>query len=218
MAERKRTGSKRRRRSTVEVHQKSAPPRVHRHTLIEINRAVFTARRKAAHERAFELLREEIPATAKEKERRAAQYQFCLQLFDDAMTATQRSQIEQETPVLQYLRLIRETVSANLALVHHELALIHQAAEFSRLLGDTVLARFQIRSDVVSEGERGVLERVSSLLQFGDPILRKDDEERMATFTPDDHRRYRLALREYRRFYRRPLACKEPVARETPAP
>lgn len=199
-------------------HQKSAPPRVHRHTLIEINRAVFTARRKAAHDRAVELLREEIPATARDKDCRAAQYQFCLRLFDDALTATQRSQIEQDTPVVQYLRLIRETVSANLALVHHELALIHQAAEFSRLLGDTVLARFQIRSDMVSEGERGVLERIGSLLQFGDPILRKDNEERMTGFTADDHRRYRLALREYRRFYRRPLAVKEPAVRETPAP
>jgi hypothetical protein len=139
-------------------------------------------------------------------------------LFDDALMSTQRSQMEQDTPVVQYLRLIRETVSANLALVRHELALIRQAAEFSRLLGDTVLARFQIRSDVVSEGEHGLLERIGSLLQFGNPIMRKDDEDRMASFSADEQRRYRLALREYRRFYRRDPVAIPPAAPEKPAP
>ena len=59
---------------------KTVPPRIHRHTLIEMNRSVFTARRDAAHARAVAILRREIPGSAN-KERRTALYTACVALL-----------------------------------------------------------------------------------------------------------------------------------------
>ena len=50
-------------------------PRVHKHTLIEMNIAVFTARREAAHARVVEILRQEI--FSGDKEKRIQDYTQC---------------------------------------------------------------------------------------------------------------------------------------------
>ena len=131
-------------------------------------------------------------------------YRFCLRLLEDALTATRRSQLQQDSPVTHYLGLLRETVSANLALVSHELTLLRETAEFSRLLGDVMTAQFQSAGEVFSNSEMNILECIGDLLSFGEQLLSQDTAVRTEQFSADDRARYETAMREYTGFYREP--------------
>jgi len=177
------------------------PVRLHRQTLIEMNLAPFTARRNAAHERLLEILRgRELVESSKEQ--RVHWYTLCECLLDEAILATRRSQIDQDTPVIHYLRLLRDTVAAALALVRHEVLVVREAEVFSKLVGNDLVQELQATGDVFSQSEMNILDCIEDLLRFGERICEQDTRARKASFTPEDHRRYDDAFEEYRRFYR----------------
>ncbi len=180
--------------------KKANPPRVHRHTLIEMNLAPFTARRDAAHERVVQVLRNEM--TRSRKEKRTTLYRFCLKLLDEAILATRRSQTDQDTPLMHYLQLLRDTISASFALVRHELMLVHEAEQFSRVLGPEIVAELQTADDVFSASETNIRHCIDDLLKFGKPICDRDTHNRKKRFTPEDQRRYEETLEAYREHYR----------------
>ncbi|NOY83087.1 MAG: hypothetical protein GXP31_18970 [Kiritimatiellaeota bacterium] len=181
--------------------KKAKAPRVHRHTLIEMNLAPFTARRDAAHERVMEVLHKEMIRSKKEE--RITLYQFCLDLLDEAILATRRSQTDQDTPLMHYLQLLRDTISACFALVRHELMVVHEAEQFSRDLGPEIVAELQTADDVFSASEENIHACIDDLLKFGKPICARDTHARKRRFTPDDHQRYEETLEAYREHYRR---------------
>lgn len=185
-------------------------PRVHRQTLIEMNLAPFTARREAAHQRAVQILRKEMIRSRKEE--RISLYQFCLNLLDEAILATRRSQTEQDTPVMHYLRLLRSTVSASFSLVRHELTMVREAEEFSRVLGPEIAAELQTAEDVFSAGEMNIHDCIDDLLKFGKPICARDTRNRKKRFTPEDNERYAEALQAYRAFYHQDETRRETFA------
>lgn len=179
---------------------KSSAPRIHRHTLVEMNRSVFTARRDAAHARAMDILLTGIEQGGKEQ--RAAWYADCLRLVEEALRSTQRSQIAQDSPFIHYLKLLREILKAQLALVNHELTLGREAQEFARVLGRETVARLLADVRPFSDTERFVLDSIRNLLQFGEPLRARDTHERQRDFTVDDHRRHQQAATEYTQYYR----------------
>ena len=183
--------------------------RVHRQTLVAMNRSFFTARRNKSHEIALAVLREELFSSSKEQ--RAELYRFCLNLLDDALTATNRSQLRTDTPVRHYLKLLHETLSAALALVNHEMTLIQEESAFARLLGRERVAQFQTATDVFSTSEMNILNSIDDLLRFGENIMEEDTARRMRTFSSDDRNRYDIALAEYDSYYRRRLAQLQPA-------
>ena len=87
--------------------------RVHRHTLIEINLSVFTARRDAAHQSVLDILRRKMLSS--NKEIREVLYSLCVRFLDDAIECTKRSQVQPDSPVLHYLNLLKDTISASMA-------------------------------------------------------------------------------------------------------
>lgn len=175
-------------------------PRVHKHTLIEMNFPVFTARRDAAHVRTLELLREEIPNGA--DGRRMELYAVCERLLNEAILSTQRSQIQQDSPLLRYLQLLRDTIGLNLVLLRHELLLAKEAKALSKLVTDQT---FELRKidDGFCTSEKHLLGCIDSLIRFGEPLLTGDTADRLKSFHPDDLRRYQLAHLEYTEFYRK---------------
>lgn len=177
----------------------STTPRIHRHTLVEMNRPVFTARRDAAHARAREILLTGIEHG--NKEQRAAWYADCLRLVEECLRSTQRSQIAQDSPLIHYLKLLREILNAQLALVSHEITLGREAQEFTRVLGRDTVARLLADVRPFSDTERFVLDSIRNLLQFGEPLRARDTQERQSDFTDDDHRRQRQAAAEYTQHY-----------------
>jgi hypothetical protein len=167
-----------------------------------MNCPVNTARRDAAHDRVVALLRRRVKATAN-RAARAALYQQCLRLLDDALIATTRSQITQDTPALHYLRLIRDTMAAGQALVQYELRLASDADTFRRILGPELADDMRIADSLFSHSEESVLSCLAALQRSGESILAQDTQTRTAEFSTDDRRRYDLALAEYRAYYRR---------------
>ncbi len=174
-------------------------PRAHRHTLAEMNRSVYTARRDAAHARVVEILAREMLTNS--KERRASLYRKCHQFLQEAVYSTERSQVQQDSPVLHYLELLRETIGACMALVNHELKLVMEAEEFSRFLGRETVDQLLTATDVFSQSEMHVLDCIDGLLKFGMPIIEHDSAALHQRFTEDDERRYALARKEYDHFY-----------------
>ena len=174
---------------------KSTAPRIHRHTLVEMNRSVFTARRDAAHARAREILL--IGIEQGSKEQRAAWYADCLYLVEETLRSTQRSQIPQDSPLIHYLKLLREILSTQLALVNHEITLGREAQEFARVLGRDTVARLLADVRPFSDTERFVLDSIRTLLQFGEPLRTRDTQERQGDFKDDDRRRHQQAVAEY---------------------
>jgi hypothetical protein len=174
-------------------------PRIHRHTLVEMNQAVFTARRDIAHERVVTLLKEHLHRARREE--RAACYRLCVRVIEDALMATRRSQIQRDSPLIHYLRLLQETLQAQLSLVNHELMLARESRALSRLLGEKTIAELQTASDLFSTSERNILESIGDLLKFGAPILARDTRERLDSFSADDRRRYEVAKTEFHTFY-----------------
>jgi hypothetical protein len=178
---------------------RSAGPRIHRQTLVEMNRSVFTARRDAAHARIADILRHRIDAGSKEQ--RAAWYADCLHLVEEAMRSTQRSQIGQDSPLTHYFKLMREILKAQLALVNHEITLTRESEQFSRLLGRETVSRLLEDVHLVSDGERFVVDSIRNLLEFGEPLRARDTDDRQREFTEDELRRYHHALAEYTQHY-----------------
>jgi len=173
--------------------------RVHRHTLIEMNVSVFTARRDAAHERVLNILRREMLASTKEL--REDLYSICCQMLDDAIQCTRRSQVQADSPVLHYFSLLRDTIAASQALVRHEMTIAEESEKFSTMLNEYVVAQLETANDLFSDSEMNILDCIEDLLKFGEPILQQDAEKRLKSFGEDDKRRYDMALKEYRAYY-----------------
>src|SRR6056297_1203456 len=172
------------------VHHNEA--RVHRHTLIEMNISVFTARRDAAHERVLDILRREMLASTKEL--REDLYSLCCRMLDDAIQCTRRSQVQADSPVLHYFSLLRDTIAASQALVRHEMTIAEESEKFASMLNEYVVAQLETANDLFSDSEMNILDCIEDLLKFGEPILQQDAEERLKSFSQDDKRRYDLAL------------------------
>lgn len=178
-------------------------PRVHKHTLIEMNMAVFMARRDAAFSRVVEILRGEVLPAA--KPRRRDLYGECHYLLQEAIATTQRSQAQQETPIVRYLQLLRDTVGGCLAIVQHEVNLGREAAEISRLVGTDLKEQFAKADNTLSFSETTIQACIDDLLKFGITLMDKDSRERMSMFSENDLRRYNHAREEYDEHYRRPV-------------
>ena len=181
------------------MDSQASPPRIHRQTLVEMNRPVFTARRDAAHKRIQEILGQDI--TVSDKAERAQRYTACLRLTEETLRSTRRSQIAQDSPLIHYFKLLRETLKAQVALVNHELSLVNEAREFSRILGEERVAQLQTAKALFSDSEHYVLSSLRKVVEFGEPLREQDTNERKRTFSDDDWRRYQHATEEYTTLY-----------------
>jgi hypothetical protein len=184
-----------------DMNKQTAMPRLHRQTLIRMNLAAFTARRDAAVGRVLRVLREEVGVD--DKEVRVELYRLCLCLLQEAIEATERSQISRDTPPLHCLSLLRDTIAASLALVKYELTVSREAAEFTKLLGKEKVAELELAKDVFRVSEANILQSLSHLLLFVEPILKQDSEVRTGELEDEDRKRYEVALAEYTEFYDR---------------
>ena len=176
------------------------PPRVHKHTLIEMNMAVFIARRDAAFARVVEILRADVLPAG--KQRRRELYSDCQRLLNEAISATQRAQAHRETPTLRYLQLLCDTVSGCLAIVQHEVSLSREADEISRLIGSDLTEQLAKANSSFSNSETGIRDCIEDLLKFGISFVEKDSQERRSAFSENDLRRYHHAREEYDSHYR----------------
>jgi hypothetical protein len=184
-----------------EVVRDSRAARLHRETLVEMNAAVYLARRDAAHGYVLSVLRREVLSTPKDA--RATLYRFCARLLDEAIESTQRSQMQADSPVLHYLSLLRDTLAAILALVKHEMTLAWESEELAKTLTEYAGAQLRAPDSVFSDSEMNILDCVEDLVVFGEPVMSQATQARMTDMSDDDRRRYTTAFSECRSHYER---------------
>lgn len=177
-------------------------PRAHRHTLAELNRSAFTARRDTAHECICDILNGRIMRSPRHK--RLELYQLCLRLIGEARFAHSRSEVTQEGPIPQYLNLLHRTMAASLALVEHEAALAEETDDLPTLSAAGTALVNKV-SDTLSANEESLLKCILELIRFGTPILKENTRMRLAVLRPDEKKRYNTARREYEAYFRRQL-------------
>lgn len=173
------------------LHTHQDALRVHRHTLVEMNRSVYTARRYAGFE-AFKKLIQKISLDSP-REKRLEIYKMAQSLSTQLFCDTERSQIMRDSPMIKFLTVLQSTLTAMKALMEYEISLEDDAF---------YLKAVSVRADgQYSVNEEVVLKAINDLLIIGQDLLNKDNEERQKGFTEDDHRRYEKALKEYEFHY-----------------
>lgn len=173
--------------------------RVHRHTLVEMNRSVYTARRNAAHERLADILANGL--TRASQAERLGYYKICVELIDGIISDTTRSQVQPDSPLLIYLRILRRTIDSLQLIIHHEISLDQDTGQLAAFVGSEAALRFQEALKGLSADEFNILRNVKALVDFGRIVIDKDYAGRRASFTDEDCRRYDKAYQEYRQLY-----------------
>ena len=172
--------------------------RIHRDTLVEMNRAVYVARRNSAYGRAVQVLR--ALGKAESPELRGRLYRVAVRLLDDAIRDTRMSQIAQDTPLVLFLKLLREAIQTAQALIGNELHIGRDTPDLARALGQSS-STLRLARAFIEKSENDVLESITEMLVFGRAVVRQDTRERRSLFNDDERRRYRLNTRESRQFY-----------------
>ena len=172
--------------------------RIHRDTLVEMNRAVYVARRNSAYGRAVQVLR--ALGKAESPELRGRLYRVAVRLLDDAIRDTRMSQIAHDTPLVLFLKLLREAIQTAQALIGNELHIGRDSPDLARALGQSS-STLRLARAFIEKSENDVLESITEMLVFGRTVVRQDTRERRSLFNDDERRRYRLNTRESRQFY-----------------
>lgn len=175
-------------------------PRGHRQTLAEINRPFFTARRNAAFERVADIFRSELLPSAKGS--RVELYRRCMILLEEAMVATRRSQVKEDSLILHFLSMLKETIGTCFAIVEHDMKLAEESTELLRHLGKEQVGNLHTPDDAFSESEMSIMDCVEELLRACAPVLESDTNAMRAGFNSEDSRRYQQAWGEYQAYYR----------------
>ena len=179
--------------------KKRGNSRIHRHTLVEMNRSVCTARRDVACERIAELL----PLVAREKcaKQRCEGYKRCAMLADEALRATRRSQLASESPLTRCLQLLRETLQTQVSTTGHQAELDGETPELAQVLAHNDTAQLETVQEIFLRDGCSLARSLDGLLRLGVPLLEADTRERKSAFSEDDHRRHQLATEEFRNVY-----------------
>jgi hypothetical protein len=172
--------------------------RIHRDTLVEMNRAVYVARRNSAYGRAVQVLRR--LGRSESTEKRAGLYRVAVRLLDDAIRDTRMSQIERNTPLVLFLKLLRESIQTAQALIRNELDIGRDTPDLARALGQSS-STLRLARAFIEKSENDVLESITEMLVFGRTVIRQDTRDRRKEFDQEERRRYRVNMRESRHFY-----------------
>lgn len=180
------------------IHTQQAALRVHRHTLVEMNRSVYTARRNASYHFFVQFLKKIQLETTKEQ--RLGEYQEALQWVEQILSDTIRSQIVPESPLIKCLKVLRCTLTAVESLLEYEISLANEVESLTKESGSNDMKIFSSK-DRYSINEESVLHAILDLSTVGLDLLKKDYEERRASFAEDDYRRYDKAYQEYKLYF-----------------
>lgn len=184
----------------TEAERKEQRVRIHRDTLVEMNRSVYVARRNTAYGRAVQVLR--ILGRPNPSEVRERLYRLAVRLLDDAIRDTRLSQLERNTPLVLFLKLLRESIQTACALIQNDLDIGRDTADLAKALGQSSTT-LRLARAFIEKSENDVLDSINEMLGFGRTVIRQDTRQRRAQFDSDERRRYRLNMRESRHFYAR---------------
>ena len=104
-------------------------------------------------------------------------------------------------PMLDYLKLLRNTVAAAKTLVSHELDLSKNEKEMGSFLGSQVIQLFHSADDIFSDSEMNIYHCVIELIESAEPAILRYREHRKRAFDKIDLDRYCKAFVEFEILY-----------------
>lgn len=172
--------------------------------LVLMNTPPLAARRDSAYNRAIELLRQHIFAMPEQS--RSLIYEAILKLLEEAVDATRAITLSPLAgkepkvgpgPMLQYLLLLKHTLTAASALVHHELILFQDEKSLTSFIGSEISSQFISTEEIFSNSEMNVYHSINDLVDLAEPAIKRHREQRKRSFSKADLARYHKSLAEF---------------------
>ena len=172
--------------------------------LVTMNIPPNMARRDSAYDRTVHLLKEHI-FVLPEKERSAiyAAASSLLKVAIDSSRyiATGNGIDLNKDPILQYLKILRDTVSAANALLKYEIDLFDDKQTIAGFIGSDITSQFVSAEEIFSSSEMNIFHSINDLVDVAEPAVKRNRESCLRSFSKNDLRRYKKALAEFNTLY-----------------
>lgn len=175
--------------------------------LVTMNIPAMMARRDAAYDVSKYLIRDHLFSYPEEG--RSEIYEYVLKLLDVAIENTammtgskgESSFDESSHAVLQYLRILKDTVKAAATLVKHELIMFEDESKLAEFMGSDISNQFRSTDEIFSNSEMNIYHCISELVDIAEPTMNKYREYWKKSFQKTDLNRYRKAFAEFESLY-----------------
>lgn len=174
--------------------------------LVIMNTPVLMARRDAAYKRASLLLREHLFSYTEEGRHQI--YVSVLELLNIAEDMTREiisplrgHNSGAKGPMLQYLKLLNDTVQAAATLVKHELVLFQDEKDLTSFLGKDISNQFRSTDEIFSNSEMSIYHCIIELSEIAEPAIERYRDMRKRSFAKNDLNRYKKAFSEFSALY-----------------
>lgn len=181
--------------------------KLHARTLAVLNHCVGTARRDAAAEQLFFFTERDF--STRDQTLRMADYEKCLLLIRDILTATQRSSpilynprlALADKPVIHFLRLLRQLFQTVHSIANHIEAVQRETQLLNEHLGEDGFQTLLGTCQDFENYEVHAWNAIRKIAPVGQLLLQKNSRKRQEAFTSQEHLRYQKAYAEYTRHY-----------------
>lgn len=175
--------------------------------LVSMNYPPMMARRDSSYDRAVKLLRDNV--FSRTESERLELYSAILMLLNVAMENTRvilapakkGMKVPDREPMLDYLKLLCDTVGAARTLVSHELMLSSNERQMGAFLGAQVIQQFHSTDEIFSDSEMNIYHCVIELVDSAESALLRYREHRKRAFDKADLDRYNKAFAEFEILY-----------------
>lgn len=169
--------------------------------MVKMNTCAYLGRRDAAYNRLLDLLQKEIPNS--DKHDRHKLYHVCQELLDQAIgSARDAVGHSVQNPVIEYFKLLNNTIGAAAALVKYELSLPQDAARLENFMDKSIIRHLRQTEEAFSHSEMNIFYCVKNLLKAANSAINKDRTLSIDEFNQTEKHRYETALEEYIDYYR----------------
>ncbi len=181
--------------------------KLHARTLAVLNHCVGTARRDAAAEQLFRFTERVLPIG--DQGTRRVDYEKCLLLIRDILTATQRSSpilynprlALADKPVIHFLRLLRQLFQTVHSVASHIEAVQTETQLLNEHLGEEGFETLLGTCQDFANYEVHAWNAIRKIAPVGQLLLQNNSRKRQDAFTPQENLRYQKAYAEYTRHY-----------------
>ncbi len=179
--------------------------------IVDMNTPALVARREAAYERIVALLHTQLLNHSEVG--RILIYSSVLELLSVTIDATKyiypmsktkkisREKLDENNPMLRFLKLLRDTVKASYSLVKHEIILSKNEKNLSEFLGEELSMPIKSTDQIFSESEKNIYYAIVDIITVANKAITKYTKARIKTFSKQDKGKYNKAYIEFKRLY-----------------
>ena len=170
--------------------------------LAKMNEPALAARHDAAYDRAVKLFVDNLFSYTEEQ--RSKIYKYILKLLETAIQSKNSIPMDNsnnESPTIQYLLLLKDTIQAAYALVTHEMILFQEEKQLSNFIGSEISSQFRTTDEIFVNSELNIYHSTNELIEMAEAAMHRHRERIIKSFQPEDLVRYKKALSEFSKLY-----------------